>query len=108
MLLVKVINRNTKKDGTNSTANDPTIVEIAARPKSNESRVRKLVIPADAVSPDYKVLLYPYRNGDSLPVTAWNDRKKTLDVKWPDQKNKLQFLTEANGSTKVLLADNAR
>ena len=106
MLLVRVINRNTKKDETNSAAADPTIVEIAPRPKTVESHVRKLVIPADAVSPDYKVLLFPYRNGDSLPETAWNNRKGTLDVKWVDQKNKLQFLTKTDGSTRVSLVDD--
>ncbi|MFP5039917.1 hypothetical protein [Parasediminibacterium sp. JCM 36343] len=83
MLLVRVLNADN--------AGQPVIEEWRSNtPKSVNSPVRKLVIHADAVSPAYKVLLYPYRNGDELPKTSWDKSHTKLTVKW------------ANGETQII------
>ena len=41
---------------------------------------RRLVIPTDAVSPEFKVLIFPFRKGQSLPKTTWDEKFTTLTV----------------------------
>ena len=96
MLLVKVLNRN-----NTLAANTVNIEEWRSNnPKSLESNIRKLVIPADAVSPDYKVLIYPYRNGDELPKTSWNGSHTKLTVKWSNgEKQEITFSANSDGRT---------
>jgi hypothetical protein len=36
------------------------------------------------VEPNYKVLLFPFRTGEKLPVTKWNDKKTELTVDLQD------------------------
>jgi len=42
---------------------------------------KRLVIASRAVSPDFKILLYPIRQGDALPVTTWNDKGDAVTLK---------------------------
>jgi len=102
MLLVKVLNVN-----NTVAANTVNIEEWRSnKPKSLESNIRKLVIPADAVSPDYKVLLYPYRNGDELPKTSWNRSHTKLTVKWSNgEKQELTFSANTDGRTHIAIKD---
>ncbi|WP_161496082.1 chitobiase/beta-hexosaminidase C-terminal domain-containing protein [Zobellia sp. OII3] len=39
-----------------------------------------LSIPANAVDPEYKVMLFPFRFGDKLPTTVWSDDLTQLTV----------------------------
>ena len=105
MLLVKVLNINNTVD-----ANTVNIEEWRSnKPKSLESNIRKLVIPADAVSPDYKVLLYPYRNGDELPKTSWNRSHTKLTVKWSNsEKQELTFSANTDGRTHIAIKDGEK
>ncbi len=78
---------------------------LGAKPK--ESPVRKLVIPADAISPDFKVMLYPYRNGEELPKTSW--RRDVLSVKWENgKKQTITFKPDANGLNHLSLHIDAK
>jgi len=100
MLLVKVLNMN------NTVATNTVNIEEwrSNNPKSLESNVRKLVIPTDAVSPDYKVLLYPYRNGDELPKTSWNSSHTKLSLKWSNgEKQEVDFSTNPDGRTHIAI-----
>ncbi|MEI6751867.1 MAG: hypothetical protein WCK78_01745 [Paludibacter sp.] len=96
MLLVRVLNCKT----TNNTIN-PTIDELMPAANSKELRVRRLIIPADAVSPDFKIMLFPYRQGDSLPKTTWSKPNSSLNVQWKDQVNIVHFSITNTGYTKM-------
>jgi len=66
-------------------------------------------LPADAVSPDYKVLLYPYRNGDELPKTTWNSSHTKLTVKWSNgEKQEIAFSTTADGKTHLSIKEGEK
>ncbi len=105
MLLVKVLNLN-----NTLAANTVNIEELRSNnPKNHESNVRKLVIPADAVSPDYKVLLYPFRNGDELPKTSWNSSHTKLTVKWSNtEKQEISFAPNTDGRTHLSIKDGEK
>ena len=105
MLLVKVLNMN-----NTVAANTVNIEEWRSNnPKNHESSVRKLVIPTDAVSPDYKVLLYPYRNGDELPKTSWNGSHTKLSVKWSNgEKQEVDFSNNPDGRTHITIKEGEK
>jgi len=41
-------------------------------PPQRNMEVNKLHIISQSVSPDFKMLLFPYKSGESLPTTTWN------------------------------------
>lgn len=51
----------------------------------------KVTIPSVAVEPEFRVLLYPHRSGDPLPVTEWNERRTSLSVAFPKQVDTYHF-----------------
>ena len=61
---------------------------------------KRLVIPSYSESPDFKVMLFPYRHGDKLPETQWENTAKTrLTLKWDDQEDVLDFKQDDKGHT---------
>lgn len=66
--------------------------------------VRRLVIPADAVAPDFKVLLYPHQPGAPLPTTTWDAARTAVAVDFPDQSDRLGFARAASGKTNLRIS----
>ena len=97
MLLVRVLNRNLAPGCTG----EPMIAQIAPGAKSREQAVRRLIIPADAVSPDFKVLLYAFRQGGPLPKTAWNKAGTAVTVEIGGVKDTVAFASSRSGKTNV-------
>lgn len=61
---------------------------------------KRLVIPSFSKSPEYKIMLYPYRFGDKLPETKWLAKnKKKLSIKWKDQEDVYDFKVDDKGKT---------
>ncbi|MEM1108086.1 MAG: hypothetical protein AAGH99_05270 [Planctomycetota bacterium] len=52
---------------------------------------KRFVIDANAVAPNYKVMLFPHNEGDRLPATSWREPGETLEVKLPGQRDVLKF-----------------
>lgn len=61
----------------------------------------RLVIPSHSVSPDYKVLLHAFREGDELPVTKLDG--DTMTVSWSDQKDVYKLGRSPAGATTFTL-----
>jgi len=103
MLLVRVLNVN-----NNNPQNMPTITEWRkTNPKAKEIPVRKLTIPADAVDAKFKILLYPYRNGEEIPTTSWNSKHDKVTVKWKNgQKQEILFTDNPDGRTRLLITSD--
>lgn len=40
----------------------------------------QVVVPAISESPEFKILVYPYRYGDPMPVTSWNKDRSELTL----------------------------
>lgn len=104
MLLMRFLNINTITSGNASKdVATPTILEDSPPPNfkgSNAQRVRRLVVRAQAINPEFKVLIYPYHQGDALPKTAWIN-KGAVAVSWPAQNDILQFTPTASGKTNL-------
>ena len=53
----------------------------------------RIVIPSNSVAPDFKVLIYPHRHGDPLPITKWNAGMRSLTVEIGKQLDVINFGT---------------
>jgi hypothetical protein len=62
----------------------------------------RLVCESNAVSPDFKVMLWPYLSGEQLPVTSWNLEKSKINISWNDEQINLGFV-QSVGLTNVSL-----
>ena len=61
--------------------------------------LNKISIPAISVEPEFRVLLYPHKQGDPLPKTEWNADRSALTVEFPDQKDSYSFAKTDGGRT---------
>jgi len=83
-LLIRVL-ENTNYDGETN----PGEIELldyvdyftgaTFNPNPNWDR-KRLIVESNSVSPNFKVLLYPYVLGEELPVTNWNDDHTELHL----------------------------
>lgn len=62
---------------------------------------KRLVIASRSVAPDFKILLYPFRKGDPLPETTWNDERTELVIKTPSGSQRLVVGKSPEGRTLV-------
>ncbi len=95
-LLVRVLTASGLKDSVATVDTIPF-----ANPPQRDMQVNKLRVYANTVAPDFKVLLFPYRNGDSLPLTTWNSAHTAVTVSWPDQTDVLSFIPTSQGRAVV-------
>jgi hypothetical protein len=61
---------------------------------------RRLVLPSRSVEPRYRVLLFPHRAGEPLPVTAW-ETSEVLAVTAADVTIRVRFTPHPDGSTRL-------
>jgi hypothetical protein len=64
---------------------------------------KRLVIPSRSVAPNYKVLLFPYRYSEEIPLTVWDQDHGQLTVEWSDQRDKYDFSMGSDGRTRFRL-----
>ncbi|MEM6886284.1 MAG: hypothetical protein AAF571_14770, partial [Verrucomicrobiota bacterium] len=64
---------------------------------------KRLVIPSRSVEPEYKILLFPHRYGETLPVTEFSEDRKTLVIRWDDQEDVYLLETDSAGRTHLHL-----
>jgi len=92
MLLVRVLSRT-------SQAGDDKPPALIDEIKEKRNTIRRLVLPADTVAPDYKVLLYAFKEGDPLPKTTWDKAHGELTVVLSDQQDTVRFRSLPDGRT---------
>ncbi len=63
-----------------------------------------ITIPAKAVEPAFKILVYPFKYGEPLPQTTWNVDKTQLSVTFNNQQD-VYHLYEGDGGRTVLAAE---
>jgi len=102
-LLVRVL-ENSGYDGSTPPGYQDTLVYtdyFNGNPyNSNPNWVRpRLIIESNSVSPDYKVLLFPYELGENLPTTIWNQSHDTLTVNVGTETTKIAFDVNPDGRT---------
>ena len=60
---------------------------------------KRLVIPSLSVAPDFKVLLFPMRQGDAMPETSWNADRTELTVKADGETTVIRMTKDSSGRT---------
>lgn len=65
-----------------------------------------VTVPARSVSPEFRILVYPYQYGDPLPITTWNKDRTTLSVTIKDQKDVYNFAKTDGGRTVLNMKRN--
>jgi hypothetical protein len=65
-------------------------------------------IPALSVSPEFRILVYPYKYGDALPVTTWNKQRTQLDVVFGSQRDSYYFGSTEGGRTALTMMRNGK
>ena len=65
-----------------------------------------LEVPGLATEGDFKVLIYPHKQGEPTPKSTWNKEKTTYTVEFPGQKDVWHFDTSDGGRTVFALERN--
>jgi hypothetical protein len=78
-------------------------VELMAvpNPPQRDMQINKLHITANCVSPEFKVLLFPFKKDMALPTATWNADHTAVTIAWPDQSDVITFSPDKNGRTLV-------
>lgn len=66
----------------------------------------EVVIPAHSVSPEFRVLVYPYKFGEPVPVTSWNEDRTELTVKIKNKTDVYHVGKSDGGRTVLTLEQN--
>lgn len=102
MLLVRVLNY------TADEVVKPEIVELPNAADAKKYRpIRRLVIKSKSVTPEFKVLIYPYRQGATLPETKWNEDHSVVAVAFGKQIDQICFTPAATGKTNLTIMRDA-
>ena len=111
MLLIRFLQiENDPKVVPATEAKEPTILEDDPPAKPNGhylQRVRRLAVPAHAVEPKFKVLIYPHRQGEPLPATTWEGTNAVI-VSLPGQKDTLAFSRQSSGKTDLTITRDGK
>jgi hypothetical protein len=67
---------------------------------------KRLVIASRSVAPDFRILLYPMRQGDPVPETVWNDKVDMLTLKAGNSTDSIILKPGSNGRTSVAVSRN--
>ena len=71
--------------------------------RMNRAYKRRIMVPMHSVIGQYKVLLFPHREGDALPKTVWNETRTKLRIEWSDQLDEISFTPRRCGSSDILI-----
>lgn len=62
---------------------------------------KRLVIASRSTSPDFRILLYPFRAGEELPKTTWSDDRSRLTIQTPAGETILALSQDESGRTLI-------
>jgi hypothetical protein len=81
----------------------PAVVErvAVANPPQPDVSLNRFHLTSEAVSPGFKLLLFPHVEGQVLPVSRWNETRDQVTVSWPDQTDVIRFTGGADGRNRV-------
>ena len=112
LLLVRVLHLNNPAKLADYTTKPSLRLETFERKDTFEQGGRsfgldkRLVVGSRAVAPDFKILLYPVRQGEPLPETIWNEAGDTVTLKSGGATDQIGFKPTDDGRTVVSLSRN--
>ena len=72
----------------------------------NPNWIRKrLVVESNSVEPNFKVLLFPFIDGQELPQTNWNSTRDTLEIEFSNQNTLIAFEKDTHNNTQFQIVD---
>ncbi len=74
-----------------------TQIEVGQTGSYTKPIAGRINIPARAVDPQYRILIYPHLQGDPLPDTGWNDDRTSLTVNIGEQEDRYVFARTTAG-----------
>ena len=95
-LLVRVLSASSLTEPAASVG-----VMSVPNPPQRDMQINKLHITSQSVSPEFKIMLFPFRKGDALPTTTWNESHSVATISWPDQTDTISFTPDPDGHTRV-------
>ena len=104
VLLIRVL--DLKYDAA-ATVTQPYILAPSATNLRADTKRPLLIIPNDSISPNYKVLLFPYRLGDVVPLTTWDQSHTALTIGMPTYSDVVTFTPAASGKTDINITRGA-
>lgn len=84
----------------------PKLSHFNGSPEKPFNNFSHLSIPAFSESPEFRVLLYPHRQGDPVPETIWNEDHTELTVKIKGQTDIYRFGQTDGGRTVFSMSRN--
>ena len=72
-------------------------------PPQPDMLVNRLVFTSESVCPNFKLILYPYIEGDPLPQSQWNEEQNMVSLHWKDQQDEVVFSPSQDGRTRFLI-----
>lgn len=119
LLLVRVLNANVPAQGKDYTTKPSFRLETFERkdtitPDAKGALAgsrsfgldKRLVIASRAAAPDFRILLYPMRQGDPVPETVWNDMGDAVTLKAGSQNDLISLKPGKDGRTHVAISRN--
>lgn len=73
---------------------------------SDKGTINLLTLSTTSVSPDFKVMLYPFRIGEALPISCWNEVHNQLAVVFPNQRDLIDLTPSSWGKTDIKITRN--
>lgn len=86
----------------------PRFEKVNVEPQAPYTSLSHITIPAVSSSPEFRILLYPHRDGDPLPVTEWSEDRSRLSVKIGDVEDVYHFGETDGGRTVFSVERNGR
>ncbi|MFA6292268.1 MAG: hypothetical protein WC637_10825, partial [Victivallales bacterium] len=111
-LLVRVLDVAAKDNRTNDAGDLIKYETFSVRRSANTGSDKdaglgkRAVVSSFSASPDYKILLFPYRDGQPLPTSVWSPDRKTLTITDKDVKDVFTFAQGEDGLTAYTLLRN--
>lgn len=98
-LLVRVLNQTDYTTG--STPNVKVEQHTYLGSNGKNMSVYRLAITSNSISPDFKILVYPFSGKEELPITNWNSNKTKLTVDFKDEQKTFLLTTTETGSSSL-------
>lgn len=61
----------------------------------------RLLVKAKSAGPGFKVILYPFREGEALPASRWTEENKRLEFSSGDTTDTIEFASHQDGRTRL-------
>ena len=66
----------------------------------------KLHITSQSVSPNFKIMLFPFQDGQTLPETMWSADHSVATISWRYQADQWTFTQGNDGRTRLKVLRN--